>query len=287
MNNQLIWLLLSILFYTSCRPDNSNSSCNNEENCPADSIIVGSFDSKSSVDAKTIHAKTALIFAYPNIISEIADNFVILTNGKRIVFDDGKEKNDFEVLEDCDVEDMFRYHYCLPDSFPTYMYDPGRGRCESLFKAMYGKTATEVSNNLVYLDWFGQKLAFNSVNGAADSLKNVACEIAKYSELRPYLKSGGTYYWRPVRGSTRLSAHSYGIAIDIAVDKSDFWQWRGRTNDETARVEYTNRIPAKLVEIFQSHGFIWGGAWYHFDTMHFEFRPEIIKYGELIKLYTD
>ena len=28
--------------------------------------------------------------------------------------------------------------------------------------------------------------------------------------------------------------------------------------------------------IFEKHGFIWGGRWYHYDTMHFEYRPEMI-----------
>jgi hypothetical protein len=23
--------------------------------------------------------------------------------------------------------------------------------------------------------------------------------------------------------------------------------------------------------------FIWGGKWYHHDTMHFEYRPEIVR----------
>jgi hypothetical protein len=32
----------------------------------------------------------------------------------------------------------------------------------------------------------------------------------------------------------------------------------------------------EIVEIFERHGFIWGGKWYHFDTFHFEYRPEII-----------
>ena len=31
-----------------------------------------------------------------------------------------------------------------------------------------------------------------------------------------------------------------------------------------------------VVEVFEKHGFIWGGKWYHYDTMHFEYRPEII-----------
>jgi hypothetical protein len=34
--------------------------------------------------------------------------------------------------------------------------------------------------------------------------------------------------------------------------------------------------PSVVVEIFEKHGFVWGGKWYHFDNMHFEYRPEII-----------
>ena len=30
----------------------------------------------------------------------------------------------------------------------------------------------------------------------------------------------------------------------------------------------------EVVSIFEKHGFIWGGKWYHYDTMHFEYRPE-------------
>jgi hypothetical protein len=30
------------------------------------------------------------------------------------------------------------------------------------------------------------------------------------------------------------------------------------------------------VDIFERHGFIWGGKWGHFDTMHFEYRPELL-----------
>jgi D-alanyl-D-alanine carboxypeptidase len=26
----------------------------------------------------------------------------------------------------------------------------------------------------------------------------------------------------------------------------------------------------------RSYGFIWGGKWYHYDTMHFEYRPELM-----------
>jgi hypothetical protein len=28
--------------------------------------------------------------------------------------------------------------------------------------------------------------------------------------------------------------------------------------------------------VFEQHGFIWGGRWAHYDTMHFEYRPELL-----------
>jgi hypothetical protein len=37
------------------------------------------------------------------------------------------------------------------------------------------------------------------------------------------------------------------------------------------------------VEIFERHGFIWGGKWYHYDTMHFEYRPEHPEHLELAR----
>ena len=30
-----------------------------------------------------------------------------------------------------------------------------------------------------------------------------------------------------------------------------------------------------VIKTFESFGFIWGGKWGNFDTMHFEYRPEI------------
>jgi len=35
-------------------------------------------------------------------------------------------------------------------------------------------------------------------------------------------------------------------------------------------------MPQQIVDIFERHGFIWGGKWYHYDTMHFEYRPELL-----------
>jgi len=73
-----------------------------------------------------------------------------------------------------------------------------------------------------------------------------------------------------------MSAHSYGIAIDIAVEYSNYWKWTSPKAEELSVIPYVNRIPIEIVKVFEKHGFVWGGRWYHFDTMHFEYRPEIV-----------
>ena len=88
-----------------------------------------------------------------------------------------------------------------------------------------------------------------------------------------YLKpNSGTYDCRKVARSTARSAHAWGAAIDIDSAQSDYWRWSGNLRAPV----WKNRIPIEIVRIFERHGFIWGGRWYHYDTMHFEYRPELL-----------
>ena len=227
----------------------------------------------------------ALMDAYPDFIKDFDGKNVVFADGTKMVYDDGRKKSFAVMLDDSDLEDMFYVAYEMPrDKAPDYQADAGRSRNDALFKKMYGSSSAAVQRTLTTVDWLGQKVKMTNVNGAADSLRKVAAELAARPELKKYLKSSGTFYWRPVRGAKRMSAHSYGIAFDIGVDYSDYWLWKnGNKSDENAKVKYANRIPHEICEIFEKHGFIWGGAWYHFDTMHFEFRPEILRYAQLYK----
>ena len=227
----------------------------------------------------------ALMDAYPDFIKDFDGKNVVFADGTKMVYDDGRKKSFAVMLDDSDLEDMFYVAYEMPrDKAPDYQADAGRSRNDALFKKMYGSSSAAVQRTLTTVDWLGQKVKMTNVNGASDSLRKVAAELAARPELKKYLKSSGTFYWRPVRGAKRMSAHSYGIAFDIGVDYSDYWLWKnGNKADENAKVKYANRIPHEICEIFEKHGFIWGGAWYHFDTMHFEFRPEILRYAQLYK----
>ena len=55
-------------------------------------------------------------------------------------------------------------------------------------------------------------------------------------------------------------------------DRRDYWKWASREEGQKRLDIY----PKEVVDIFQNNNFVWGGKWGHFDTLHFEYRPEII-----------
>ena len=228
-------------------------------------------------EAQTIpdHAMT-IIKAYPQFRLHYNDNAIVFVDGTKIVYDDGKKKGFVEMLDNCDIEDMFSMSYDAKSSVPGYLNDCGRGRNEQLFKKMYGRNETEVRKNLTTVEWFGQKVLFTKINGANKQLEKVAAELKNKPHLKKYLIKASTFYWRKVRGAQRQSAHSYGMTIDINTSYSNFWLWTNPKSSETDKLKYENRIPKEIVEVFEKYGFIWGGRWYHYDTMHFEYRPEFL-----------
>ena len=57
-----------------------------------------------------------------------------------------------------------------------------------------------------------------------------------------------------------------------------YWMWAMSKVRDFWTVPYERRwmVPAPVVEAFERNGFVWGGKWLFFDTMHFEYRPEIL-----------
>jgi len=222
-----------------------------------------------------------LIKAYPETILSFDGTNLILKDGRTIKYNEGGGKEHNELLNSSDIGDIFTYSYPKGKVQTIHKnHDPGRIRSEELLKKMYGSTSTEVQQNLVTITWcpklVNQKLRVSKINGVAKQLQKVSDELDEYPELRDYLYSSGVFNWRKIKGTDRLSAHSFGTAIDINVKYSNYWQWDCRCTSEDADLEYKNRIPKMIVDIFEKYGFIWGGKWYHYDTMHFEYRPELL-----------
>jgi peptidoglycan LD-endopeptidase CwlK len=218
-----------------------------------------------------------LVAAYPDFLAHASHNAVVWKDGDCMIWDDGKEKTFAELEADPDLQDMFAFPYRKDTLIFRENYDPGRIRNEAFFRKMYGNDAAEVERNLVTVEWIdGRKLRVTKINGVDQALRAVISELRTFPALREYLQSpGGTYYWRKIAGTPRLSAHSFGIAVDINTAYSDYWRWSTEFSAGKPLV-FRNRIPMEIVRIFEQHGFIWGGRWYHYDTMHFEYRPELL-----------
>lgn len=225
-----------------------------------------------------------LMLAYPEHITGIERNddnyvYIIMKSGKRILYDDKKVKTTEEKIENPDLQDMMEQFYPLEPigSLMDEDFDPGRSRVYPLLEEVYGESKQQIESNLTYVKVGWSSFQFNQRNGAANALKAVMEELIPLCQssqriMRSVLPSGGTYNYRVISGTNRLSAHAFGIAIDLSRDNRDYWQWASRDAGQHRLEEY----PQEIVEIFEKNNFIWGGKWGHFDFLHFEYRPEII-----------
>lgn len=211
---------------------------------------------------------------------------LVMKNRTKIIYDDGQTKDFEEKLDKPDLKDMLAKLYQPGRSQEPFRpdYDPGRFRVNAFFNAVYGASASQVKGNLVQVSFCGARVMFNGQNGAAQSLEKVGRELAALLAKRPQLRQylfplGGTFLWRDIAGTSRLSPHSWGIAVDLNPRHGSYWRGRKMTGPgvEGLRTNY----PQEIVEIFEKHGFIWGGKWSHFDLMHFEYRPEMLRKWQL------
>jgi hypothetical protein len=204
--------------------------------------------------------------------------FGVLADGTAIPYDDGRKKSPEERLQDPDIKDVFaqRYRKGAIAAVSREDEDPGRARLEKVFLATYGKSERQVDVIEVLL--LGQSLRVH--RKVAPAFQRVFARLAKSVEkdpaLRPFLtRLGGTFTWRMIAGTNRPSPHSFGVSIDLNVALSHYWRWQSPPSP----IRWTNKIPQVIVDAFEAEGFIWGGRWYHYDTMHFEYRPELLDEG--------
>ncbi|MGD9543010.1 MAG: M15 family metallopeptidase [Methylocystis sp.] len=215
----------------------------------------------------------ALVAAYPEQLRGLDGDSLVWREGTKQPLSNGSRDKSFdEKLRNASLLDQLSLPYPKgPLSQPPGPQDdPGRFRNAAFFDKMYGDCDRgETQKRLVTIAWVGgQKLKATSVNGVAEKLRSVARELETLpADLKRFaVPSAGTFSCRVVKDTGKRSMHAYGAAIDVNVKYSDYWLW--------SKGAYRNRIPYKIVEIFERHGFIWGGKWGHYDTMHFEYRPE-------------
>lgn len=210
--------------------------------------------------------------AYPALEKLEADGtgrqWLVFSDGRRALYRDAP-------AGPADVAASMAAPYPLePDRPPTPPgVAPGRLRPYDLLAALYGKDRESVNAGLVTVPWQGRPVRLSPA--AAEALgrvsRRLAPLLAERPDLRPFLKSEGGFAWRRIAGEDRLSAHAFGIAIDLNARRAPYWRWSG-LRPHPRQQDY----PPEIVGAFEAEGFIWGGKWHEYDLMHFEYRPEII-----------
>lgn len=222
---------------------------------------------------------------------------------KDVVCSDGQALDFYDRFDNMDIASILSIPYETGDRPRPEVrknFDPGRLRSIDLLGAVFGGSEEDVSRNLVVVKFLNQKVKFQSHLGASVALGRVSDELMDEMKsdpqlaafLKPFITGkvkAGTFNWRKVAGTNHLSEHSFGVAIDLLLDKGpQYWLWDAKKMDpkRAAQGELGFRtyhfvapskplMPQKVVDAFERNGFIWGGKWNHYDTMHFEYRPEL------------
>ncbi|MDR3167058.1 MAG: M15 family metallopeptidase, partial [Treponema sp.] len=115
--------------------------------------------------------------------------------------------------------------------------------------------------------------------------ERILAEAKTNPQVRQWINSLDTlesWNWRTIADTQSRSFHAYGTAIDllpaVTGGRETYWLWTARTNAQWWAVPYEKRLhpPDEVIKAFEAYGFIWGGKWLFYDTMHFEYRPEIL-----------
>jgi hypothetical protein len=160
--------------------------------------------------------------------------------------------------------------------------------------ALYGGlTRGEVEALLERIDFLGNRIVVH--RDIVDALKRVEFSISQAAlqdaETAAFVASTGQiggYNWREIRGSSRMSYHSWGLAVDIQPKdpggKGIYWRWERARDDNWMILPLERRWkpPDRVIAAFEREGFIWGGKWALYDTMHFEYRPELHEINRLL-----
>ena len=106
------------------------------------------------------------------------------------------------------------------------------------------------------------------IRPAVAALQAIMTDIkAAHAKVHDRLVTAGMLCCRLVRGSaSAISNHSWGIAIDIGIDRIDPY------NDGTVQRGLLDIYP-----VFLRHGFFWGAAFGREDAMHFEASDQLVR----------
>jgi hypothetical protein len=162
-------------------------------------------------------------------------------------------------------------------------------RSRHFFDALYRAETRDASyERLKTIIFLGKNILVHY--SIMEELALVEARIKRAAEQNPEVRRWinsiaaiSAWNWRNIARTESRSYHAYGAAIDLLPGNyrnlgETYWLWTAEKNPEWWRVPYARRLhpPPEVIRAFEAYGFIWGGKWMFYDTMHFEYRPEIL-----------
>jgi len=237
----------------------------------------------------------ALREAYGALIDTViftAGEAVFTVGGQPIYFRDGRLLG----------ENRRRYTHRFDSIFYEYSLEPliepppltgNPIRCTDWLDRLFGRTEPQIREHCRSLSFLGRTLFVNDF--CRESLQEVEREVraaartdAAVAAWVSGLKVAYSFQDKEIVGSASRSYHAWGLAVDLIPEgygrRQVYWKWSRVFNPQWHRIPVEKRWspPQKVIEAFERHGFVWGGKWSHFDTIHFEYRPEILVYNRLL-----
>jgi len=252
-----------------------------------------------------------LVLAYPDVIEKAElrdDDWAVLMRGKWYYYAGGRllPENQLENAANYRPQQFYGYPKDLPEwkkpteeettrySSWTKARSQNQTRRSNFFidDLWQSSTRAQTENNLVKISFLGKTAKVHK--GIQEKLSLVETRIlaaAKIdTELQTWINNLGNlegYGWRNIADTSARSYHSYGLAVDLLPKnlkgKQTYWLWTSQYREDWWNVSYSERYhpPEAVITAFEAYGFVWGGKWPLFDTMHFEYRPEIFIFSGL------
>ncbi len=259
---------------------------------------------QAAAGGQEIHALAA---AWPGRIAEtrvqdgewmlrIGDQWFAWAHGRMLPEDQKDHWQEYAAQE------FYDYPLSLPELVPLdeataahlrlYVQDelahPPRRSEEFLSRLLEAGNRAQTEAHVVKMEVAGFTVTVHEV--LKDPLTRVSDELWALRDRDPQvaaflrgLSEMNGYNYRFVEGTRSRSYHSYGMAVDLIPRsygrKQPYWLWAMNRTPDWWTIPYEQRwmVPAAVVEAFERGGFVWGGKWLFFDTMHFEYRPDLLR----------
>jgi len=221
------------------------------------------------------------------------DDVVFALARGRLHFQDGRMLEEGRLDRSPACDPIFYAYPLGPLSEPPAAEAEMPTYCTDVQEVMWGRTEKEIRDHgrtIEFLDhrMFVNELVIEPLGAVERDIRVVARRDPAVAAWVDELDVTYSFVSRDIAGSETRSQHGWGMAVDFVPrsygGRAVYWRW-SRVYDREGwdRIPLERRWspPEPVVEIFESHGFVWGGKWAHFDMIHFEYRPEILLYSRL------